>query len=259
MSVFLCAVRRTALVVALVACSHAVAPPASAQHRLVRPSGTPSAEALRQARDLFVAGSAAVEAGRWADALDKFDRAYALSGVAAALYNAATALRSLGRHRDAREAFDLLLTAHPEIDAALRAESLARREEEAARVVVLALAGIPERVTVEVQLDGVAVRDEGRRPFEVQSDAGQRALRVDARDYEPWRWQGRVQDGQYVTLQVDLRRTPPRSTPSSVFSSPWFWVAVGTAVLAAGAAVTGYVVYQDSLLEPQSPNVVDLR
>src|SRR5262249_33702379 len=137
-------VRRTALVgwvalSALLTASTAVAAP----HRIPGPTSKPSDASIEEARARFSAGNRAVDAGRWADALADFERAYALSGVPAALFNAATTLRALGRHVEARDAFDQLLDAHPDLDPTERDRARAMRSEEQARVATLSLVGLP--------------------------------------------------------------------------------------------------------------------
>lgn len=233
---------------------------AEAQQRyaLDRPNGEPTQAALQEARALFVTGSSAVEAGRWADALQSFERSYELSGVSAALYNAATALRSLGRHRDARDAFLQLLSAHPDLDANMRREAEARRAEEAARVAVLSLAGLPVDGELQVRFDNVAVPDNGERPLEVEADSGPHALRVDLPRHRPWLWEGRLRDGQYTTLDVNLELAPVEVETQSIFASPVFWIITGAVVLA-GAAVATYFIWDGAQLDPGSSNVVDLR
>ncbi len=237
-----------------------VASTAAAQrhYSLERPRGEPAGAALQEARSLFLSGSAAVEAGRWADALQSFERSYELSGVSAALYNAATALRSLGRHRDARDAFVQLLSAHSDLDANMRREAEARRTEEAARVAVLSLAGLPSDGRLQVQFDNAALTDTGERPLDIEADAGRHALRVEVPRYRPWQWEGRLTDGQYTTLNVHLELAPVEVETESVFSSPVFWIITGVVVLGAAAATT-YFIWDGAQLDPSSNNVVDLR
>src|SRR5690606_36962585 len=103
---------------------------------------SPTQLEVDEARSLFIDGSGDVEGFRWADAIPKFERSYALSCAPSALYNLAMALRALGRHRDARDAFDRLLGDHPDFSGELRELAVRYRREEAARVAVLLLAGI---------------------------------------------------------------------------------------------------------------------
>ena len=251
-------VRSSALLAALGLVLIASTAGAQQRYSLERPRGEPSQAALQEARALFLSGSSAVEAGRWADALQNFERSYQLSGVAAALYNVATALRSLGRHRDARDAFLQLLSAHGELDPNMRREAEARRAEEAARVAVLSLAGLPTGGELQVRFDNVAVSDSGERPLEVEADAGQHALRVDLPRHRPWLWEGRLRDGQYTSITVRLELAPVEVETQSIFESPVFWIIAGAVVLA-GSAVATYFIWDAAQLEPGSPNVVDLR
>jgi len=86
-----------------------------------------------EAREAFRLGGEAATEERWADSEVWFGRAYALSGAPSALYNRAVALRALGRHVDARDAFRTLLTL--DIDDTVRADAqrlLAEEERRAA-------------------------------------------------------------------------------------------------------------------------------
>src|SRR5688500_19004116 len=62
-----------------------------------------------QEREHYVRGLEAARREAWSDAVVHFRLSYELSGTSASLYNLAVALRALGRHRDARDAFDRLL------------------------------------------------------------------------------------------------------------------------------------------------------
>jgi len=228
--------------------------------RWQRPTTAPSERAIREARSLFVAGTAAVEAGRWADAVEKFERSYELSGVAAALYNAATALRALGRHHDARDAFDVLLRVHGgDLEDEMKRSAQTLREEEAARVAVLELGGLPPPGELTVRLDGTLATDEGGRPLAIETDAGTHTLRVELPQHEAFLWDGRLRDGEHMALRVQLRRIvlDDRSDDSNFFESPIFWGIAG-GVLVVGAVIVGLLLYDAQQLDPLSPNVVEL-
>ena len=104
------------------------------------------------AREAFLRGQEAADSGRWADALREFEQAYLMSGVPTALFNAGMALRALGRHKEARDTFDRLIESHPDSPATEQARPL--RDEEAARVAVLELAGLDPSAEYELRLDG---------------------------------------------------------------------------------------------------------
>src|SRR5689334_16940428 len=114
----------------------------------------PPDPSLNEARELFRDGLTAMEQGRVADALRAFERSYDLAPNAATLFNVATTLRALGRHRDARDTFDRLLAA-PSLPEDLRTRATEMRRETAARVAVLSLAGLPAATPALVlHLDG---------------------------------------------------------------------------------------------------------
>lgn len=79
-------------------------------------SGDGSASAARDAegRGLFEAGRAAFTDGRYEDALDYFDRAYALSHRSALLYNIGSANDRLRRDAEALAAFEQYVRELPE-------------------------------------------------------------------------------------------------------------------------------------------------
>ncbi len=188
------------------------------------------------AREEFRSGEAAALEERWADSERHFRRAFELSGVVAALVNQAVALRALGRHRDARDAFDRALEMRPQ--EALRSQIQEWRGESAARVAVLVLTGLEPRVTHDVALDGVSTGDGQERPLRLETDSGRHALVVRREGHVPWLWQGDTHDGQSLRLQVEMEQ---EAQPRSLASHPWFWVLV-VSVAAGAAAATGILV-----------------
>ena len=243
-----------AVMVASIAVS--VSAPAAAQRREAD---------LEEARARFVAGQAAVESGRWADAVDDFRRAYELSEVPAALYNVGFALRALGRHREARDVFDRLLTRHPDMDATLREEAQRYRREAAARVVALELIGLEPGVPHAIRFDGRPVADQGQRPVSIEGDPGTHALTVRRDGYEAFVWEGALRDGERREIAVELlplgsggggASGTDGDDGGSIFTSPVFWVVVGA--LLVGGGVAAYLILQDGGLEPNSDRVVEL-
>ncbi len=232
----------------------------------------PTDAELQEARALFVAGEAAIESGRWADAVERFSRAYELSGVPVALYNVAYSLRSLGRHRESRDTFRRLLRDHPDLDPDLGAESERYLREEEARVAVLSVAGLDAETRYDVRLDVRPIEDDGARPLRIDADPGGHTLTIRSPATEPYIWEGTLAEGQELTVEAELVParigggevgggggggpvTPPDE--GGLLSSPWFWIAVGVVVLGAGAGV-GYLLYQDAQLDPQSRRVYEL-
>jgi len=84
---------------------------------------TPEEERDAEARTLFEQGRAAFTASRFAEALDFFRQAYALSQRHALLYNIGQAADRLRRDREALEAFDRYLTEVPDADNRVEVET----------------------------------------------------------------------------------------------------------------------------------------
>lgn len=215
--------------------------------------GELSATQMEEARALFIAGSAAVEAGRWADAIDSYERAYALSCAPSALYNLAMAFRALGRHRDARDAFDRLMTLHPDLNPDLRTNAQQFRREEASRVAVLELIDIDPDVRAEISFDGRAIPDEGQRPVLVETDAGSHSLVARLEAHQPFVWEGTLADGQRETVQVIFRPIPTGDDTVAIVL-----LAVGAAALIGGGIALGVVLQDEAQLRPLSPLTVEL-
>lgn len=252
-----------AALAAIVALAPALA--AAEPHRWPGPKGEPPQSSIDEARARYSAGNRAVEAGRWADALGDFERSYALSGVSAALFNLATTLRALGRHVEARDAFDQLLKDHPGADPSQREKARALRDEEQGRIATLTLEDLPPKAEVTVSIDGRRIADDGSRPLVVELDPTRHELRVERAKHRPMQWRGPFGDGDKRTITVKLEPEPEAPAPvpakgGGVLRSPIFWTIVGVAVV--GGAATGlYFGLKGgggAQLDPGSPNVVHL-
>lgn len=220
-----------------------------------RPIGEPSAEALGEARERYVEGTDLAAEGRWADALDAFSVAYARSGVAAALFNVATTLRSLGRHREARDAFDQLLAEHPEADEEMRADATRFRTEVAVRVALVMIGGVPRAPKLELWVDGARRSLDEARPVVAEVDPGPHSLRLELDRHAPWLWEGALGDGERLALEASLEPLPE---VSSSRRRPALWATL-TLVVIAGLAVGAYFLFiHDRGLEPLSPNTIRL-
>lgn len=205
---------------------------------------------VERARTLFIDGSGDVEAYRWADAIPKFEESYALSCAPSALYNLAMALRALGRHREARDAFDRLLGNHPDLGGELRSNAEQFRREEAARVAVLLLAGIEPDVRPTLSFDGEEVTDDGSRPLRIETDAGAHSLIAQIALHQPFLWEGRIGDGQ--TQTIDLSFVPlPQGGGTDVLP-----IILGiTAAILVGAGIgLGVFLWDDAQVRPLSPD-----
>ncbi len=104
---------RTTRCLALVIAVLALAQPAFAQDPEAPPEPPVDASRDEEARSLFQAGSSALSAGRFADALDHFERSYELSRRPALLYNIGLTASTLGNLDRAIAAFEQFLREDP--------------------------------------------------------------------------------------------------------------------------------------------------
>ncbi|HEY8428372.1 MAG TPA: tetratricopeptide repeat protein [Sandaracinaceae bacterium] len=204
---------------------------------------------VERARSLFIEGSRDVESYRWADAIPKFEEAYALSCAPSALYNLAMALRALGRHREARDAFDRLLANHSDLGGELRTNAEQYRREEAARVAVLLLAGFGPDVRPDISFDGQGVTDDGTRPLRIETDAGAHTLVAQIPAHQPFLWEGRLGDGE--TRSVELTFEP---LPAGGFDALPLVLGITAAVLVGAGIGLGVFLWDDAQLRPLNPD-----
>src|SRR5688500_10023817 len=135
----------------------ALAPPgAAAQDRAQQDGPSP------EARQAYETGLQAMEDGRWADALRAFERSYREFPAAAAMFNQGIVLRSLGRLREARDAFARVMADHPEAPADVRADADEMGREVAARVAQLTVLDLPAPSDeLRLRFDGSPLDDDG--------------------------------------------------------------------------------------------------
>lgn len=214
-----------------------------------------------QARALFQAGAAAVDAGRWADAVASFRSAYELTGAASALFNTGFALRALGRYREARDAFVELGTLGNVSDA-MRTQSEELLAEVRMRIARVRLGGLDAETRYGVRLDGAGVEDGGTRPLVLEADPGTHAVDVTLTGYEPFTWSGELGDGALLEVPVTLVAIP-LAGPSgggggSIAEEAWFWLLVGGVVAVGAGLVTYFVLDDQAQLRGESPMVIRL-
>lgn len=219
--------------------------PALAQYTIAGPDGSPSDADVERARGLYQEAGAELEAGRWADAATLFEQSYRLSGVPAALFNHATALRSLGRHRDARDAFRQLLRDHPDLAPERRSEAEARMREEAGRVALVLVSGLRETPDARLTFDGAPVVAL-EHPVEIETDAGDHAVGVDREGYEPFRAELTLDDGERETVHVELVELAGEDL------APVILTIVGV-LLVGGAVAGGIAGYELAQVRPDAP------
>ncbi len=204
------------------------------------------------ARQLFSQGSRAAEEGRWADAVDRFRRAYELVQVPSALFNMGVALRALGKHLEARNAFDDYLRRYP--DGSNQETATQYRAEVAARVAILALVGLDSAVLHDIRMDDRGLVDRRQRPMEVEANAGHHDLIVQQDGYKPFIWQGSIDDGERKVITVQWEKNP---SGKALRKRPGFWVAVGVAALTT-VIVTSVLLQKNAQLDPGSDRSVSL-
>ncbi len=204
----------------------------------------PSPGDREQARALFAAGQAAIDAGRWTDALDAFQRAYELSHLPVTLFNAAFALRALGRYEDAAAAYEALL-AQDHVPHPMVVEARGYLEEVRARIASITLEGLPDDAITTIHLDAEGVADDGTRPLRLSTDPGHHAIDVSLTGHQRFEWAGELANGQALQLAVSLPISldgPGTSRPTEIYEEAWFWVVMGVVVVGAAAGIIGGVI-----------------
>jgi tetratricopeptide (TPR) repeat protein len=179
----------------------------------VSPPKTEDGDRTEEAKALFAAGRAAFDAGRLTDALDYFERSYAISKRPGLLYNIGIVRDRLRDDERALEAYDAYLAAVP--DAGNRAEvetrasairaALAQRKQESGTPVVVATPAEAAATVEPAPPDPLTAGDNDQ----------------------------------------------PTDDSGSVFERWWFWTAVGAVV--AGGVVVGVVAASGGDEEPADP------
>jgi hypothetical protein len=195
----------------------------------------PAADVAR-ARELYAAGLALIENGRWADALGTFRESHRLSGALPALFNVALVLRALGRVREARDTLTEVIRLIPAGDP-IASLATVMRAEALSRVAAVVLEGVPPRGRARIRFDGSPADDGGERPLVLEADPGRHAVTVLAPGHDPFEWQGTLADGERRRLRVELEET----------GAPlWPWIAAGAALATVITTVLIVVAVGDS-------------
>jgi len=179
------------------------------------PPRAEDADRTEEAKALFAAGKAAFDAGRFTDALDYFERSYAISKRPGLLYNIGIVRDRLRDDERALEAYDAYLAAVP--DAGNRAEVETR-----ANAIRAALAQRKQH--------------EGTAPAVVPTPAETAAA---------------AQPAEPDTLAAVESTEQPEDDSGSVLERWWFWTAVGAVV--AGGVVVGVVAASGGDEDPAEP------
>jgi tetratricopeptide (TPR) repeat protein len=207
----------------------------------------PAPDATAQARALYVAGTTAAAEGRWVDAEASFSAAYEMSHNPAALYNRAVALRALGRHREARDAFAAILASDVSVDEATRRQAAAYRDEEAQRVGVLEVSGAK---ACRLRVDGKEVARREGAVASIDADAGDHSIVASCPGASDVTWKGHVGIGQHVAVvlqpMTSVEPTEPRSPvrrsehdtrATSADPGPWLVIGAGAVAAVVGGAL----------------------
>jgi len=205
-----------------------------------------------EAQTYFERAVAAADEARWADAVDGFRQAYSLCGVPNALFNMGMALRALGQHRAARDAFERLLREAPEWEGAETARAM--REEEAARVAIIALVGLEHDVSYTLRLDGREVVESPTQ--ELETDPGHHTLETEREGYEPFRWEGTLRDGQREEVEVTM---VPLPEPESGGAAKAILITAAVVLVAGAAGVGVWAARRDADLQPTYDDVLAIR
>lgn len=207
-----------------------------------------------EARTAFREGTEAAETERWADSERAFRRAYALSHAPSALFNRAVALRALGRHVEARDAFDeLLAETDAPLESDLRESARTLRAESASRVASLTLTGLtlsPHRI----RLDGRSVNDSMSRPLVFELDEGLHTVEVTREGHTSAVLSEELLPGEKRELRITLSPLPSSVAPAEkTRKHVWWWVGGAAAVVASGLTATTIVLLRRDDDEPLSP------
>ncbi|WP_437924964.1 hypothetical protein WMF37_38945 [Sorangium sp. So ce291] len=230
----------------------ASAPPPAAAPR------QPSAAELASARRLFALGLAAEDQGRWAEALETYERIRKIVVSPSLLYHLGACHEALGHVVEALNAFELAMSgATARREHALARESRSRIEKLRVRTSQIVLRLPEDAAGVHVEIDGEPINP-ALVGAAILVTPGERRVVVRAENYEA-RFEAAVQaeTGAVVELRAELgprrpvasarplaptRAAPLRAPAPGPRISP---VAVvgAAAALAAGAVVTGVIAY----------------
>ncbi len=198
-------------------------------------------------------GASLAQNGAWDSAAVCFERLRerateeAMRGDAA--FNLGIAYQSLGRHREARDIFAEWLgsyAAASDDETRLQVAQLFAQESGRVGGIVLALP-TPTPEGAEVRVNG-RVTEVRSNPQTVEVDPGTQAVTVSAPGHTTFTWDGRVDDGARVSVDVTL--IPIAAPPENIVESPVFWV--GMALLAgaiAGGVIAGVVLQDEAQVD----------
>ncbi|WP_437479658.1 hypothetical protein WME75_34025 [Sorangium sp. So ce1014] len=218
----------------------------------------PSAAELASARHLFALGLAAEDQGRWAEALETYERIRKIVVSPALWYHLGVCHEALGHVVEALNAFELAMSgAAARKELALASESRSRIEKLRTKTSQIVLQ-LPEDATgVRVAIDGEPIHP-ALVGAAILVSPGARRIAVRAENYAE-RFEATVQaeTGAVVELRAELGRkrplavlrpsaparpAPPRA-PAPGLSIPPVAVVGAAAALGAAAVLTGVMAY----------------
>lgn len=187
----------------------------------VVPEEAPEAGVLERARELFVAGSAAMDQGRFELAIERFEASLATAARPATAYNLAIALRGAGHPTRATEILRGLLAGdYGALRDVQRAEAETLRSAAAADVarVRIRLAAVDE---VELRIDGLRIEDAVPGAWiERPLDPGRHAITATAPARVPAERVVVLERGGRAELELDLAPELRPGTLAVVGSEP---------------------------------------
>lgn len=213
-------------------------------------SAQPKSAEAKEAKALFDQGMGLSTENKWPEALEAFEKSNKMVPLPVVQYNIAFTLRAMGRFVEAKQRLqtiiDAIPTLKPPLKPALKEDIdhlYAEVKEKIARVSIEI-----DPVDAELQIDGNGTKlppggaielDVGKHVFLLKKDgyettsvtktlpSGNSSLRVTAKEIPP--------------PQVLTAPPPPPPPPRPFYTRPWFLTTAGL-VVAAGAAVTVYIV-----------------
>ncbi|UQA55957.1 tetratricopeptide repeat protein [Polyangium aurulentum] len=226
--------RKTVLFAALLACS------LGTESALAQPKKSSPEE--KQARALFDEGITLSDDGKWAEALEAFQKSDALVHSASARFNIAATQRALGRYVEAKRTLEKIIADSDSntqpLKPGLRKDVDRLLGEVQAKVVHVRLSKSP--TDAEVQIDGTPTEPgpDGR----VELDPGKHVFVISANGHQTATVTKVLEGDTDVALTAPkVAVAPPPPPPDPLYKRGWFWGVVGGAV-AVGAAVAVTVV-----------------
>lgn len=187
----------------------------------------------REARQLFLAGEAAYDSGRYEAALEYFTRAHALSGRPGLLFNIASVSERLRRDDEALGAYEQYLRELPEAP---------NREFTEQRIAFLR-----EQIAQDAALRDAAARAALPEPLEREAEesAADAEAEVATAPSGTSREELAVRDVELAAPPppavargaLDVSGAAPRDEGVDLAEEWWFWTIVGVAVVGAGVGV----------------------